>query len=207
MTGYEHKSDAQIDCDWSSQMSILEVTAEYIVYHLFEIGFFNRRECNIYIAALRCVDVPTYMLSMALLFFKGTVIGKTNSAKTWSSGAKANDLITAANTNTSVTKSDIDSVIQTMQKQMTAEIEAHNLEREQFREQFGSLQRQLTSSLSAATASHDARVTVANGSFHERNHMMDMHSYNHDQVRLSGLPSKSSALGKGRLIVTPSQTK
>ena len=87
---------------------------------------------------------------------------------------------------------------------MTAEKEAHNLEREQFREQFCSLQRQLTSSFSAAAASHDARVTVANESYHERNHMMDMHSYNHDQVRLSALPSKSNALGKGRLIVTPS---
>jgi len=178
-------------------ISMLEVTAEYIVYHLFEIGIFNGRECKSYIAALRCVDVPTYMLSMVLSFFKGTVIGigETNSAQL-GSDVHTNGVITAANT--PVTKSDIDGVIQTMQKQMTAEKEAHNREREEFREQFFSLQRQLTSSFSAAAASH------VNELYHERNHKMHSHSDNHDQVRLSGLPLKSNALGKGRLIVTPS---
>ncbi len=128
--------------------SVLEITAEHLLFYLREESLITGYQYHIYMSSLRRFDFPIYtgatVLSIAASFL----------SKKKSKPAKAEDL---------VTESELTTILNAIEKRISVEEKARKKERKQFKEQFLSMQQQLNSSLTvpqSVGANHSIPASV-----------------------------------------------
>jgi len=158
-------------------MSALELNAEHLLYHLSDTKKLTRSQSDLFISFLRRYDGPIYNLVVVLSFVSSFI-----------STGKQPDEIEETTPNTPIRKSEINTVVETIQRQMTAEKEAHKREQEQFREQFLSLQLQLNERFAATESYGSNCATPISG--------MSQHGHS--------IPANEDPNSSSTSIVTPS---